>query len=568
MDTYEEAVEKLLVVFILITSVIFVIIFSINLTIAFEWDAQKTAQNIASIRVTQLSLELIVLIAVTALIFYIYYEFIFGLYEDEDEEEQEEGADEYEVPPANLDLDTAGQPPSRPPTYEHAPQDSIDVIRKKTNPFSTPSIGPQTPDIPRRSTRKGSSNVAGQRKRTASRAVFNDPEDEEMDGSPSPGIGRNRGSIFRKSTAEKQMKLSIASTSQQPTQISQQRIEEEDDDGYHTGDAVEIYYPDDWYSSMVVNTNGGSNNLLVRLLKGPNADTEFVLDYETQSDQIRLVIDAGNDEYKSNSMQSLVKDRYHNAPPPSIEAKLVRDSQMKKAKKRQLPDLPKFGAPLNKQKMVTVTDENGDGFEYYGEIPAILVLLKTYLFQFNAHKFVGIFANGSVENVESSPEFMEGVVSKVDCNGVKKLIESNQIEKHQFKDTGSGEEKHYAMVFAELIKMWLSALPEPLLQDMPSTFFGDITDIEFLEMEMDKIPEPNLSTLLYIWDICVLISIRADQNKMNKPRLAQVFAPYLFKDPNAERNQQIRPKLVNFFEIGINWRQQTSSHNAESSMRL
>ena len=117
------------------------------------------------------------------------------------------------------------------------------------------------------------------------------------------------------------------------------------------------------------------------------------------------------------------------------------------------------------------------------------------------------------------------------------------------------------MIFAELIKLWLLSLSLPLLQDMPSTFFEDASSSQqYLEMEIDKIPEPNLSALLYIWDICVQISARYQINKMNIKRLSIVFAPYLFKDKNKERNEQLKPTIIKFCQTGIKWRKQLANH--------
>merc|ERR1712130_927564 len=103
-------------------------------------------------------------------------------------------------------------------------------------------------------------------------------------------------------------------------------------------------------------------------------------------------------------------------------------------------------------------------------------------------------------------------------------------------------------------------LPQPLLQDMPSTFFGDITSSELLGMEIDKIDEPNLSTLMFVWDICVVISVKSKMNEMTIKRLSEVFAPYLFKDQNKERNEQLMPSIISFCEIGIKWRRDNSLH--------
>merc|ERR1719334_1619465 len=137
-------------------------------------------------------------------------------------------------------------------------------------------------------------------------------------------------------------------------------------------------------------------------------------------------------------------------PPPSLDVALSKRSRLNAAKKRQLPQVPSFGAALSQQKL-TDTDEL--------RVPETLLLLRGFVERFDGFEFEGIFANGRVDVIPHSAaeQFAEeGAVSRVDCVGVRKLVESGQVQRHEFRDDGQGERRHYAMVFAELIKLWLA----------------------------------------------------------------------------------------------------------------
>eukprot|EP00483_Globobulimina_turgida_P007116 UN07130 len=218
---------------------------------------------------------------------------------------------------------------------------------------------------------------------------------------------------------------------------------------------------------------------------------------------------------------------------------------------QQEASIKAFGGPLSDQPVID-------------HKPCILLLLKKYLFQYNGVKHVGIFANGSINdkdiNINKSPHFISnGDVSLNECNVVKQLIETNKITITKFQIPNyNNNDKHYAMIFAELIKIWLFELDEPLLQEMPSTFFDGMTCIDYLELDIDKIPEPQLSSLLLLWDICAEIDAQNEVNKMNCQKLSIIFAPYLYQEKDAERHAQILSSLTNFFEVGIKWRQQNN----------
>ena len=43
--------------------------------------------------------------------------------------------------------------------------------------------------------------------------------------------------------------------------------------------------------------------------------------------------------------------------------------------------------------------------------------------------------------------------------------------------------EYYGILFGEIIKSWFIQLPTPLLQDLPSTFFDEIQNIDDFLME-------------------------------------------------------------------------------------
>ena len=112
------------------------------------------------------------------------------------------------------------------------------------------------------------------------------------------------------------------------------------------------------------------------------------------------------------------------------------------------------------------------------------------------------------------------------------------------------------MIFGELIKIWLSKLNQPLLQCMPSTFFQGITEIDYLELDIDKVPEPQFSSLLFLWDILAKVDLENKLNKMDANKLSIIFSPLMYKDDDQERNAQIMQHLTSFFAVGIEWRKE------------
>eukprot|EP01084_Bolivina_argentea_P084901 153492_1 len=291
-------------------------------------------------------------------------------------------------------------------------------------------------------------------------------------------------SISRRSTTQS-MPFSLASSIQsksKPYVQTPEYIEEDDDDdeGYNTGDAVDVVSSNAWNRAII--TQNMEQRVTVRIVAGPRIHDEISVDLMKDSHKIRFAMQA------HSPAVDMAKKRSVHSPPPSLDSVISKQSRARKAKGRKLPQIPLFGAPLGKQRLTH-------------DIPYALVVLKQYLFEFNGAQYEGIFANGSVQNITQRRHFVEGIVSRVDVNGVKKLVETGKLKQHKFKVSSRMEETHYAMVFSELIKLWLVSLPEPILQDMPLTFFEDIgSDPDTIQMECDKILEPNLPSLLFIWD--------------------------------------------------------------------
>ena len=234
--------------------------------------------------------------------------------------------------------------------------------------------------------------------------------------------------------------------------------------------------------------------------------------------------------------------------PDSIEKILA----TKMEKETESGSLHKFGGALSEQPLVVVGDF---------KIPYTLAVLQKYLKQFNGRKLEGIFVNGlhPMSGMGNPLEFIpDGAVSMDDCLMIQKLIENDKITMKKLQIPNyNNDDKFYAMVFGELIKLWLKQLDEPLLQTMPSTFFDGITCVEFLELDINDIPDPQYSSLLFLWDICVWTDAENEENKMNANLLSKVFAPYLYREEDEERNAQIVSSLTNYFELGIQWRQKS-----------
>ena len=296
------------------------------------------------------------------------------------------------------------------------------------------------------------------------------------------------------------------------------------DSALATGDAVEVHdtATDEWRRAMVATRISGDGDR-VRVRYVDAAQTQRSQDVEVDAATVRLT----GSSPSAHRMKT---------PPPALDVALSKRSRLNSAKKRRLPQVPSFGAALSQQRLGEFGAESL-------RVPETLLLLRAYLVRFDGFAFEGIFANGRAEHVLASAaaqfaEEAKGAVSRVDFAGVRKLVESGRVERHEFRigDDGQGDsagQRHYAMLFAELIKLWLAELPQPLLQkSLPSTFFGDIGDVEDLERELDLVGEPRLSTLLFVWDLCAEASSRQEVNHMT-PRRASSSTHGLMPEPAA-----------------------------------
>merc|ERR1712154_226517 len=93
-------------------------------------------------------------------------------------------------------------------------------------------------------------------------------------------------------------------------------------------------------------------------------------------------------------------------------------------------------------------------------------------------KVKGVFLNGLAEDAVADPLtfIADGAVSQDDCRRIKRLIERERITMQRLQIPNyNNDDTHYALLFAEVLKLWLLELAQPLLQELPSTFFDGIT---------------------------------------------------------------------------------------------
>ena len=81
-----------------------------------------------------------------------------------------------------------------------------------------------------------------------------------------------------------------------------------------------------------------------------------------------------------------------------------------------------------------------------------------------------------------------------------------------------------------------------------------ITEIDYLKVDIDQIPQPQFSSLLFLWDILAKVDQENKTNKMDINKLSVIFSPLMYKDDDEERNTQILEHLTKFFKVGIEWR--------------
>jgi hypothetical protein len=118
---------------------------------------------------------------------------------------------------------------------------------------------------------------------------------------------------------------------------------------------------------------------------------------------------------------------------------------------------------------------------------------------------------------------------------------------------------------ATLITTWFRDLPEPLLQHVPLSDLEAAQTLDSIPHVVKHIEEPKQSLLLWIWDICVLVSEKADVNKMNVTNLATIMVPSIYDCSSLNDPMQalmLMQKLQDFFRIGVKWRSATIDRNA------
>lgn len=177
--------------------------------------------------------------------------------------------------------------------------------------------------------------------------------------------------------------------------------------------------------------------------------------------------------------------------------------------------------------------------EYNHPIPRILVALKHELYQLNGLSQQGIF--------RLAPDAVE-------CERVKSKFNVGEYGDHGCVDPN---------VFATLIKQWL--------RQMPSKIFAGI-DIKLLEQVQNEqqahdllqaFPEPKLSILQWVLDICVDVSAMSEKNLMTPKNMSVCVGPNMYdpsnpvpKDAKEASALLAEAKSHNtFLELAIKYRQ-------------
>merc|ERR1712154_115866 len=79
------------------------------------------------------------------------------------------------------------------------------------------------------------------------------------------------------------------------------RTSKYDDEGYNTGDVVDVYYPNNWCQALVSDTHSIKNKIKVRILKGPQIHDEIEINLLKDASKIKLSVndnDEENEEYE------------------------------------------------------------------------------------------------------------------------------------------------------------------------------------------------------------------------------------------------------------------------------
>merc|ERR1719483_1361400 len=111
---------------------------------------------------------------------------------------------------------------------------------------------------------------------------------------------------------------------------------------------------------------------------------------------------------------------------------------------------------------------------------------------------------------------------------------------------------------ATLITTWFRDLPSPILQEISMDLIKTAQSTEGVTTVVKTLPEPKQSLLLFIWDISVLVSDKADLNQMTVENLATIMVPSLYDCSSLTDVLQamtILNALQEFFAHGVRWRQ-------------
>eukprot|EP00998_Keelungia_sp_KM082_P011994 NODE_829_length_1617_cov_48.263758_g819_i0.p1 GENE.NODE_829_length_1617_cov_48.263758_g819_i0~~NODE_829_length_1617_cov_48.263758_g819_i0.p1 ORF type:complete len:481 (-),score=125.75 NODE_829_length_1617_cov_48.263758_g819_i0:173-1516(-) len=194
-----------------------------------------------------------------------------------------------------------------------------------------------------------------------------------------------------------------------------------------------------------------------------------------------------------------------------------------------LDKLRQFGAPL--EELETVQKD-----AYPGRVPRVLWNMKNYLDRNNGYAKEGVF--------RVSP-------SKEDADVIKE-----RINKGQFNFERDRVDTH---IMALLIKVFFKELPFPLLNAVSPDELVEHADTEDLAAQLiHGLPEPHLSTLLCLLDICVNTIKHEDTNRMTARSLGVVISPNLFKMPEDLPDPMMgivySKKVARFMMMAINAR--------------
>jgi len=100
---------------------------------------------------------------------------------------------------------------------------------------------------------------------------------------------------------------------------------------------------------------------------------------------------------------------------------------------------------------------------------------------------------------------------------------------------------------AGLIRLFFAKLPVKLLDGQS---IGYTVSIQQIPDIVSKIPDPNKSILLWLWDLLSDTIEHSMTNKMTTESLAKSMAPNMTTNTNSNYNMI----LIAFFKYGIEWR--------------